>query len=198
MRYGELRYRVMSDLQQPNVLLGRTRQGDWPDSYDQTGFEHYDDFAVLEGESQIEEYVESAFETFEDEDDTRAGLVAVAILHHYIERYGPVSEAVCRAIATKMLDDLSDHPGDHAATGYKYKVFPIYYDDGANLAMALESHPIIAELIHDSMRKRAQKARQFGLEVHADDVLKAYVSAITCDGTEKDRLKAYIDLLGEN
>ena len=192
MRYGELRYRVMSDLEQPNVLLGRTRQGDWPDSYDQTGFEHYDDFAVLEGDGQITAYVESAFETFEEEDDTRAGLVAVAILHHYIERYGPVSEAVCRAIADKMLDDLAIRGGSYVS-GYRVDTV-----DSTNLAMALESHPVVAESIHDAMRERAKTIASLGDNIHRDDILSAYVYAITCDGTEKDRLKAYIDLLGEN
>lgn len=163
MKYGEIQYSEVRDLHQPNMVVGRSKTGDWVDRFDEPQATIAEDEVVLEGYDAIAGYAESAFERCEDNGDIQAGLVAVQILHHYRERFGDTTDAIHDDLIGQLLSD-------RRPSSYKF-------------ILAIDAHPAIAAKLESIMRERASRQDSVWAIAH-DRHLVAYLEA----GSENESL----------
>ena len=57
----------------------------------------------LVGDDDIGEYIDTALEAFETDNDALAGVVAISIMHRFRHKYGEVPLAICEAVATEVV-----------------------------------------------------------------------------------------------
>lgn len=156
MKYGEIQYNDIRDLHLPNMILGRSKDGDWVDRFDEQQTAIDEGEVVLEGFNAIDKYAESALERFERYRDVRAGLVAIRILHHYNERFGNTTARMHDEIIAALLDQK--------------------WPDSYLFILADDSNPALAESLRDTMRARAKAASTLG-DLTADRHLMRYLEA---------------------
>lgn len=165
----------------PMLLIERSRDGDVIAKYYKSidapsGFDElaaYSDYEAVSGWAEIDTYVDSALELFEDTRDLRAGLVATSIIQYYDDHFPPLPVIAYDDLITLLLK--SADPIDHL----------IAIEAGGKLA-ALHTATLTQYIC--SLRLK---------DAYSDPVATAYAEACDKTDTEIGRMKCLISCYAE-